>query len=78
VGTAKVRIKKKLRFTPLDELPEVPPNPRCQMAQRRCTFRPPHRRYSPRERLEDAGHVVLGSEIEGRLALVESLQRTLF
>ena len=71
-------LAKNLRFTPLDELPEVPLNPCCQMAQRQCTFRPPHRWYSLREQLEDAGHAVPACETEGHLALVESLQGTLF
>lgn len=71
-------LAKNLRFTPLDELPLVPLNPNCQMAQRQCTFRPPHRCYSLREQLEDAGHVVPACETEGHLALVESLQGTLF
>ena len=34
--------------------------------------------YSLREQLEDAGHVVPACETEGHLALVESLQGTLF
>ena len=67
-----------LSFTPLDELPDVPLNPNCQMAERQCTFRPPHRLHSLREQLEDAGHVVPACETEGHLALVESLQGTLF
>jgi hypothetical protein len=71
-------LAKNLRFTPLDELPQVPLNPCCQMAERQCTFRPPHRWCSLREQLEDAGHVVPACETEGHLALVESLQGTLF
>jgi hypothetical protein len=67
-----------LSFTPLDELPIVPLNPNCQMAERQCTFRPPHGWHSLREQLEDAGHVVPACETEGHLALVESLQGTLF
>ena len=55
-------LAKNLRFTPLDDLPHVPLNPRCQMAERQCTFRPPHRWYSLREQLEDAGHVVPACE----------------
>lgn len=67
-----------LPFTPLTELPEVPLNPSCQMAQRQCTFRPPHCRPLLREQLEDAGHVVPACETEGHLTLVESLQGMLF
>jgi hypothetical protein len=71
-------LAKNLSFTPLIELPEVPLNPRCQMAERKCTFRPPHRCCSLRTQLEDAGHAVPACETEGHLALVESLQGTLF
>ena len=71
-------LQEDLAFTPLTELPHVPLNPNCQMAERQCTFRPPHRLYSLQEQLEDAGHVVPDAETEGHLALVESLQGTLF
>ena len=59
-------------------VPVLPLNPNCQMAQRQCTFRPPHRLYSLRDQLENAGHPVPACETEGHLALVESLQGTLF
>jgi hypothetical protein len=71
-------LAKNLRFTSLPDLPSVPLNPNCQMAERQCTFRPPHRLHSLREQLEDAGHVVPACETEGHLALVESLQGSLF
>ncbi|MGO9108628.1 MAG: hypothetical protein ACLP9L_05285 [Thermoguttaceae bacterium] len=56
----------------------MPLNTRCQMAERQCTFRPPHRWYSLREQLEDAGHAVPGCETEGHLDFVESSQGRLF
>ena len=71
-------LKRRLPFVPLDRLPNVPLNPHCGMAQRRCTFRPPHNARSLKQQLADAGHVIPACETEVHLALVESLQRLLF
>jgi hypothetical protein len=71
-------LQQRLPFTPLTDLPDVPLNPGCQMAHRRCTFRPPHNAPMLRQRLAEAGYGVPERETEGHLLLVESLQRLLF
>jgi hypothetical protein len=71
-------LQENLPFTPLAELPQVPLHPNCQMAERQCTFRPPHSLPLLKQQLEDAGHAVPDCETDGHLALVESLQGMLF
>jgi hypothetical protein len=68
-----------LAFVPLNTLEVVPLNPRSKKGRDGCTFRPPHRHETLREKVEAAGHALpTDCEDELHLSLIESLQLTLF